>query len=163
MRTKKIRAVLITALLAISFIIYEQVDSLDKKAVSCQADILDTDTVSGKVSLSYDIRMNYIMLKKGKENIVNLTGYITSNNNRYRILRNMYFTLNLTSDYNNIYSVKYTHEHVQPSDNVPDEVAQRLKNTLFEGANSHVRITKIRDYIYLIQGMSQPTALCYFY
>ncbi|WP_273855349.1 FidL-like protein [Serratia liquefaciens] len=160
MAKKIIRAALFAALLALSFIIYKQWTNQDE-TIRCQADAMDTDILHEKDEISYEVRLNYIFNAQ-KESMVNMTGYITFNNERYRILRTAYFTLEL-SDNKDIYNIKYTRENIFPNDNTPKKISQLLMSSQFDGDNGHIRLTRIKDNTYIIHGISQPIALCYRY
>lgn len=156
---KKItRAVLTMLFITLSFIISKQSNSVDE-TVRCQVDTIVTDILNDRDTLSYEMRMNYIFNAQ-KESMVKMTGYVIHNNNRYRYLRTLHFMLEL-SDSKDIYNIRYTVEQIQPSDNTPKEISHLLMSSQFDGSNSHIRITKIKDNAYLINGITQPIALCY--
>lgn len=160
MAKKIIRAALVILLLILSIIIYMQSNSVDE-AIRCQVDTVVTDMLNESDMLSYEMRMNYIFNAQ-KESVVNMTGYVIYNNNRYRYLRTLYFMLDL-SDSNDIYNIRYTLQQINPSDNTPKDISNLLMSSQLDGSNSHIRITKIEGNTYLINGISQPIALCYRY
>ncbi|EPL9180875.1 FidL-like protein [Serratia marcescens] len=160
MAKKIIRAALVILILILSIIIYKQSNSADE-AVRCQVDTVVTDMLNDRDMLSYEMRMNYIFNAQ-KESVVNMTGYVIHNNNRYRYLRTLHFMLDL-SDSKDIYNIRYTLEQIHPSDNTPKDISHLLMSSQFDGSNSHIRINKIKGNTYLINGISQPIALCYRY
>lgn len=156
---KMMRKILLSSVLLVIGVFVT--NSLTKpKTLHCEADLVDTTNIKGIGNISSSIKLNYIFnLREGGGGIVNMIGFINSDNKRYRLDRTLNFSY-VKYDDNDTYKFEYHIENINTYDTTPNVLMTAIYLTADKGGVYNDRVSKITENVYFIHEIGKPFLVC---